>query len=76
MFERVDKHPSNVPGRYYVDCYTCLDHRLCVEVAPHNFRQDEEHRAYVYKQPENREEEAQCREALRQCPVAAIGGDG
>ena len=30
----------------------------------------------VYKQPETPDEEAQCREALEQCPVEAIGDDG
>ena len=76
MFERVDKHPLNVPGKYFADCLTCLDHAFCVESAPSNFRQDEERRAYVFKQPESREEEARCRQAVEHCPVAAIGDDG
>jgi ferredoxin len=29
----------------------------------------------VYKQPENAEEEALCREAIEGCPVEAIGDD-
>jgi hypothetical protein len=32
--------------------------------------------SYVYKQPENPEEEARCKEALEGCPVEAIGNDG
>jgi ferredoxin len=74
--EEIRKHPLNVPGRYYVDCDTCLDHELCVEAAPNNFRQDEDHVAYVFKQPGTSEEEAQCRRALEECPVAAIHDDG
>jgi len=32
--------------------------------------------AYVFKQPDTPEEEAQCREALKVCPTAAIHDDG
>jgi len=32
--------------------------------------------AYVYKQPATPEEEAQCRQALEDCPTAAIHDDG
>ena len=76
MSEQFNKHPLNVPGKYYVDCDTCLDHECCIEAAPNNFMQDEEHSAYVFKQPENQEEEAQCRQAVEECPVAAIRDDG
>jgi ferredoxin len=42
-----------------------------------NFMRDEG-RGYslVFKQPETPEEEAQCREAMQNCPVEAIGDDG
>jgi ferredoxin len=30
----------------------------------------------VYKQPENPDEEALCKEAMEGCPVEAIGSDG
>ena len=42
-----------------------------------NFTRDEE-RGYsiVSKQPETPEEEAQCQEAMQNCPVEAIGDDG
>jgi ferredoxin len=78
MKEEIRKHPLNVTGRYYVDCDTCLDHELCVETAPNNFRMDYEMltAAYVFKQPDNPEEEAQCRQALEECPVTAILDDG
>jgi ferredoxin len=32
--------------------------------------------AYVFKQPDTSDEEAQCREALETCPTAAIRDDG
>jgi ferredoxin len=32
--------------------------------------------AYVYKQPDTPEEEAQCKEAMNTCPRAAIRDDG
>ena len=78
MKEEIRKHPLNVPGRYYVDCDTCLDHELCAETAPNNIRIDDEMlvAAYVFKQPGNPEEEAQCRQALEDCPVYAIRDDG
>jgi len=37
---------------------------------------DDDSNAYVYKQPEDEEEEELCEEALELCPVNAIGNDG
>jgi ferredoxin len=37
----IKKNPLNVSGKYYVCQETCLDHELCVEEAPNNFRMDE-----------------------------------
>jgi ferredoxin len=72
----VKKHPLSVLGKYYVDLDTCLDHKCCVEIAPNNFKMDEEiWTAYVFKQPETSEEEAECREAMACCPVRAILSD-
>lgn len=70
------RHPLNAPGKYYVDCNTCLDHECCIATAPNNFRMDENYTAYVFKQPGNLEEDAQCQQALEECPVAAIRDDG
>lgn len=71
-----DKVKDNVTGRYYVDTQ-CIDCNLCRETAPKNFRQNEEAGySYVYKQPENEEEETQCQQAKDACPVEAIGNDG
>ena len=72
----INRHPLNAPGRYYVDCDTCLDHECCVETAPNTFKMDQHHTAYVFKQPETPEEEAQCRQTLEECPTAAIQDDG
>lgn len=76
MPDRTAKHDGNVPGRFYVD-QECIDCDLCREVAPENFERNEDGGySYVYKQPESDDEAEQCREALENCPVEAIGEDG
>ena len=76
MADPSDKVESNVDGQFFVDS-NCIDCDLCRETAPSNFtRSDDEGYSYVCKQPENDEEEAQCREAMEGCPVEAIGDDG
>lgn len=73
MADREDKNPENVEGKFYVDSM-CIDCDLCRETAPENFtREDDEGYSYVYKQPENEQEEELCREAMEGCPVEAIG---
>ncbi len=76
MADPKNKYSDNVPGKWYVDnqCILCS---LCSEVAPANFKEAEggDH-DFVYKQPENPEEEKLCQEAMQQCPVEAIGNDG
>ncbi|HOE12909.1 MAG TPA: ferredoxin [bacterium] len=76
MPDRNEKWEDNAPGPWYVD-KSCIVCGLCVELAPNNFREgkDGDHDV-VYKQPENAEELAQCREAKSQCPVESIGDDG
>ena len=75
MADRDDIQPENVEGKYYVD-EQCIDCDLCREEAPKNFtRQETEGYSYVYKQPENEEEEEMCQNALDNCPVEAIGND-
>lgn len=76
MADKEDKNEENVAGKFYVDSQ-CIDCDLCRETAPSNFtRADDEGYSFVFKQPENSEEEAQCREAMEGCPVEAIGEDG
>ena len=51
------KYKDNVEGRYFVD-EECIDCDLCRETSPTCFgRNDEEGYSYVFKQPENEEEE-------------------
>ena len=73
MADREDKNPENVDGLFFVDCM-CIDCDLCRETAPANFtREDDEGYSFVYKQPENKQEEDLCREAMEGWPVEAIG---
>jgi ferredoxin len=71
-----DKVPGSVPGRYYVDVQ-CIDCDVCRVTAPANFQRDEAAGySFVFRQPENAEEDALCQEAMDCCPVEAIGDDG
>ncbi|MAH81435.1 MAG: ferredoxin [Rickettsiales bacterium] len=66
-------YDENVKGSYYVndDCIAC---DTCVDIACDFFKltPDYDH-AYVYNQPENKDDLKKCNEALDTCPVAAIG---
>jgi ferredoxin len=76
MADVANKYPENVSGKYYVD-NQCIDCDLCRETAPDNFkRNDDGGYSFVFKQPENPEEEARCKEAKEGCPVEAIGDNG
>lgn len=76
MADPNEKWEDNAPGAWYVD-KNCIVCGLCVDLAPNNFKEsDNGDHDYVYKQPETPEEEEQCREAMEQCPVNAIGNDG
>jgi len=77
MADPTDKVEGSVPGKYYVDS-NCIDCDVCRDTAPNNFKADEEEGfSFVFKQPENEEEEEeQCRDAMESCPVESIGDDG
>jgi len=76
MADKSRRWPNNVSGPFYVD-EDCIDCHLCSEIAPSNFRIDEQNgHDYVYKQPVSGDESDQCREAAACCPVNAIGDDG
>ncbi len=76
MADNTDKVEGNVDGDFYVDT-NCIDCDLCRQTAPDNFdRNEDEGFSYVSKQPETEEEEQQCRDAIEECPVEAIGDDG
>ncbi len=85
MADPNDKWEDNVDGfsiiagkkvSFYVDreCILCS---VCEEVAPNNFRMnDDENHDICFKQPENETELEDCYEAMDSCPVEAIGDDG
>lgn len=76
MADAANRYPESVTGKYFVD-NQCIDCDLCRETAPDNFkRNDDGGYSYVFKQPENAEEEARCKEAKEGCPVEAIGDNG
>ncbi len=76
MADPRDRLPENAAGKYYVDTQ-CIDCDVCRVTAPNNFQRHEEKAfSYVFRQPSNPEEEAQCQEAMDSCPVEAIGNDG
>ncbi len=76
MATKEDKYENNVTGKYYCDT-ECIDCDLCRETASDNFKRDEDGGySFVYKQPENEEEESLCAGAMADCPVEAIGDDG
>ena len=75
MGEQITKHPLNAKGKYYVDYDACLN-TCCFDIAPNNFRTDENYIAYIFKQPETSVEEEQCKEAMMCCPVEAIHNNG
>lgn len=71
-----DKYEENVDGPFYVDD-NCISCGVCVAEAPDHFKfTDDEDHAYVYKQPENEEEEDACLDTIESCPTDAIGDDG
>ena len=75
MADKNDRWPENTKGKFYVD-RTCIACDACCIAAPENFKMNEDDgHAYMSKQPENRLEEDQCREAMEGCPVEAIGND-
>jgi ferredoxin len=73
--DKSKKNPLDAPGKYYVNEY-CLACENCQLTAPNYFRYDEPGHTYVFKQPGTSEEEAQCRQALLECPMEAIQDDG
>ena len=76
MAELEDRYEDNVVGKYFVD-EQCFDCDACREMAPDNFKRNEEGGySYVYKQPVNAQEEEECKRAFEGCPVDAIGDLG
>ena len=73
MADKNDVWDDNAPGKYFVD-KTCITCDACCIAAPKNFKMNEDDgHAFMNRQPENPEEEEQCKEAMEGCPVEAIG---
>ena len=76
MADRTQRLSENVSGKFYVDS-KCIDCDLCRMTAPANFARNEaKSYSYVSKQPATPAEEKLCMQALKECPVDAIGDDG
>lgn len=76
MAEKKYRLDENAPGKYYVDD-SCIASKFCVGTASENFAMNDSGlHAYVRQQPRTDLEKAQVEEALRGCPVDAIGNDG
>lgn len=74
MADKTNLAPDNVAGKYYVD-QNCIACGQCVSTAPENFAEGSSGMMHVKKQPANETEQAQCKEAMGNCPVEAIGND-
>ncbi|NCG22052.1 MAG: ferredoxin [Rhodobacterales bacterium] len=85
MADPTDKWEDNVGGEadvegsrhvFYVDreCILCS---VCSDHAPANFRMsDDEDHDICFQQPRTAAELSDCRSAMANCPVEAIGDDG
>ena len=74
-----NKHPLNVPGKYFCtiednnETSACIQCGLCPSNLPEVFAEDEDNNAYVHKQPETEFEIELCEELILDCPVGSIG---
>jgi len=76
MADLSTRTPLNVAGKYYVD-FNCICCGICTLIAPLNFLVNlNEEYGYIGKQPETKAETKAIEEAIRNCPVDAIGNDG
>lgn len=69
------KTPENIDGAFFVD-QSCIDCDLCRQTAPKFFKRHHvgnQGYSFVAAQPANQKEMNLCMEALRACPVEAIG---
>lgn len=75
MANIAERWEDNITGKYYVD-KSCIFCNLCIELAPNNLiNSPQNDHVIIYKQPDSDEEISQCKEAIEQCPVEAIGDD-
>jgi glyoxylase-like metal-dependent hydrolase (beta-lactamase superfamily II)/ferredoxin len=73
MAHRMDAHPDNVPGPFFVD-RTCIDCGTCYQFAPDTFKGSGDH-ARVHAQPGDTRTSLRASMALVACPVGSIGTD-
>ena len=69
-----NKVEGNIEGKFFTDDQ-CISCDACCGVAPDFFAFNDDGISVVIKQPENKDEESLCIEALESCPVDAIGID-
>lgn len=73
------KHPLNAAGKYFCTIEdnsvtnACIQCGLCPSSLPEVFAEDEDHNAYVHKQPETEFELEITEELILDCPVGSIG---
>ena len=58
--------------RQYRVSKECIGCRACAELSARNFSMNDSGKAEVVKQPENKEEERLCEDAMMLCPTSAI----
>ena len=76
MPNRREIWPKNVGGKFYVDG-SCIGCGRCCAVASRHFQMDPvEGHSCLVKQPSSPVEMQNCADALKGCPVQAIGDDG
>jgi ferredoxin len=76
MPNRKNIWPKNAQGKFYVD-RTCIGCGKCCMTAPRHFQMDPvEGHSCLVKQPVSAGEVQRCQEAVKGCPVQAIGDDG
>jgi glyoxylase-like metal-dependent hydrolase (beta-lactamase superfamily II)/ferredoxin len=73
MARRIDAHPDNAPGAFFVD-RTCIDCGTCYQFAPDTFADGGDH-AKVHAQPGDPASKMRAAMALVACPVGSIGTD-
>lgn len=71
--KKMQRHPNNTEGRFWIDQDVCCVCGACFEIAPANVRGfDGDELSYVIKQPEDEIELEALRKAIYHCPVEAV----
>lgn len=70
-----NKLPGSAPGRFFIDSDLCVSCGACIVKAPNNFTPGDGG-YYINRQPTTPDEIQACTEALKGCPVDAVGDNG